>query len=62
MWRWRHVVWTCGVLLLPVLLTTLLHMLFVGSVRYRVPVMPMVMVLSAAGVAALIRALSTRRS
>ncbi len=35
-------------LLLPVVLTTLMHMMFVGSVRYRVPVMPMVMVLAAA--------------
>jgi hypothetical protein len=37
------------VLLLPVILLTLLHMVFVGSVRYRVPTMPLVMVLSAAG-------------
>ena len=37
------------VLLLPVILVTLLHMVFVGSVRYRVPTMPLVMVLSAAG-------------
>ena len=43
---WREAPWR--LLLLPVVLTTLMHMMFVGSVRYRVPVMPMVMVLAAA--------------
>lgn len=38
-------------LLTPVILTSLMHMFLVGSVRYRVPVMPMVMVLSATGLA-----------
>lgn len=44
----------CGAILLlltPVILTSLMHMFLVGSVRYRVPVMPMVMVLSATGLA-----------
>ncbi len=51
-----------AMLLLPVLAFTLLHTIFVGSVRYRLPVMPMVMVLSAAGVAAMFgRLAATRR-
>ena len=41
------------ILLLPVIAFTALHMVFVGSVRYRVPVMPMVMVLSAMALATL---------
>lgn len=39
------------VLLVPVAAFTLLHMVFVGSVRYRIPLMPFVFVLSAAGLA-----------
>jgi hypothetical protein len=42
--------WRCWLTLLtPVIAVTLLHMVFVGSVRYRVPVMPMVLVVSAVG-------------
>ncbi len=41
-------------LLLPVILVTLMHMVFVGSVRYRLPLMPMVMVLSATGLVHLV--------
>ena len=41
-------------LLLPVVVFTLLHMVFVGSVRYRVPVMPFVCVLAATGLVALV--------
>lgn len=36
-----------GLLLAPVLYFTLLHMVFVGSIRYRVPVMPMLFVAAA---------------
>jgi len=36
--------------LLPIVVITLVHMVFVGSVRYRLSVMPFVMVLSGAGV------------
>jgi hypothetical protein len=49
LWARRRAVRAWLVLLLPVILVTLLHMVFVGSVRYRVPTMPLVMVLSAAG-------------
>jgi len=44
--RVRVLVW----LLLPVVVFTLVHMVFVGSVRYRLPMMPFVMVLSGVGV------------
>jgi 4-amino-4-deoxy-L-arabinose transferase-like glycosyltransferase len=44
--RRRELVWT----LLPVVLLTLTHMVFVGSVRYRVMMMPLVLVLSGAGI------------
>ena len=41
-------------LLLPALYFTALHMVFVGSVRYRLPAMPMIEVLSAIGLAAIL--------
>ncbi|HSW44079.1 MAG TPA: hypothetical protein VLM89_00740 [Phycisphaerae bacterium] len=49
LWSRRRSAAACVTILLPVIVFTLLHMVFIGSVRYRVPVMPMVMVLSAAG-------------
>ncbi len=49
LWARRQKLGACLTLLLPVFVFTILHMVFVGSVRYRVPTMPMVMVLSAAG-------------
>jgi hypothetical protein len=42
-------------LLTPVAAFTALHMVYVGSVRYRVPVMPFIMVLSAAGAWTILR-------
>ncbi len=42
--RWR------GLLLVPVVYFTLVHSLFLGSVRYRVPLMPLVCVFAAVGV------------
>ncbi len=53
-WRYRHHVRCWVLLLLPVVTITLLHTVFVGSVRYRVPLMPLVYVLSASGLVALI--------
>ena len=43
------------ILLLPVVYYALLHMVFVGSVRYRVPVMPLVIIIAAHGLVALMR-------
>jgi hypothetical protein len=42
-------------LLLPIIYFSLVHSLFLGSVRYRVPVMPLVYVFAAAGLAAMLR-------
>jgi hypothetical protein len=39
-----------GWILLPIVVMTTVHMVFVGSVRYRLPMMPFVMVLSGAAV------------
>lgn len=52
---------TRAFLLLPVAYFTLLHMLFVGSVRYRVPVMPYVEVLAAVGVMLIARGIRPKR-
>lgn len=49
LWRLRGYARVWAVLLTPVVAFTLLHMIYVGSVRYRIPLMPMVYVLSAAG-------------
>ncbi len=59
-WRQRHATRAWLVLLLPVVAFTLLHMLFVGSVRYRVPLMPMMEVAAAAGLAGLLSRRSTK--
>ena len=48
-WRCRRSAYRWIVLLTPVVAITCMHMVFVGSVRYRVPVMPFVVVLSGAG-------------
>lgn len=49
-----------ALLLLPAVYFTILHMVYVGSVRYRVPAMPAIYVLSAAAFASA-RALQARR-
>jgi hypothetical protein len=48
-WVHRRAVLAWFVLLCPVAAVTALHMVFVGSVRYRVPILPLIVVLSAAG-------------
>lgn len=40
-----------GILLVPIVYFTCMHAVFIGSVRYRVPVIPLVVVLAAMGVA-----------
>lgn len=50
--RHRREVSRWGLLLLPAVYFTLVHMVFVGSVRYRYPVMPGIMVLAGAALVA----------
>lgn len=61
-WAQRRALAAWAVLLLPVAAFTLLHMVYVGSVRYRLPVMPLVVVLAAAGLAESLAALRGRRT
>ena len=49
-------------LLLPAFYFTALHLLFVGSVRYRLPAMPMIEILSAVGITSLLTDFSAARS
>jgi hypothetical protein len=49
-------------LLVPILYFTALHALFLGSVRYRVPLMPIVCIFAAAGIVTLWRRIGKRRS
>jgi len=60
-WFARRAIAAWFMLLLPVACITLLHMVFVGSVRYRVPLMPMIMVFSAAGVVGLWKRMGSGR-
>ncbi|MCL2330725.1 MAG: hypothetical protein FWC56_05435, partial [Phycisphaerae bacterium] len=53
-WRYRREVRALFALLVPVLTVTALHMIFVGSVRYRIPVMPMLFVLASVGFCSLL--------
>lgn len=39
-WRLRRQGWRLAILVLPVIYLSAVHMVFVGSVRYRVPIMP----------------------
>lgn len=53
-WRtWRHRSMLV-LLLLPAAYFTLIHMVFVGSVRYRLPAMPFIFILAAVGLCALV--------
>ena len=58
-WRRR---WALAVMLLPAVYWTALHGVFVGSVRYRQAAMPMVEVLAAVGLAAVLGWLKVWRS
>ena len=53
---------SAGLLLVPIIYYVLLHMVFVGSVRYRVPVMPLVLVFAGSGIRAALDALGHRLS
>jgi 4-amino-4-deoxy-L-arabinose transferase-like glycosyltransferase len=49
-WRLRRKPALVGLLLLPAVYFTLIHLVFVGSVRYRLPAVPFLFVLAAAGI------------
>jgi len=51
---WRRDLGVCLLLLLPAVYVTGVHAVFVGSIRYRLPVMPLIEVLSAVGLAGLV--------
>lgn len=55
LWWHRYAVRWWVMLLLPAAGFTMLHTVFVASIRYRVPVMPMIMVLSATGMVILLK-------
>jgi len=48
-WRFRSRPWELALLLLPAVYFSLVHCIFVGSVRYRIPAMPFVFLLAANG-------------
>jgi hypothetical protein len=50
-----------GILLVPIVYFSLLHSLFLGSVRYRVPLMPLVCVFAAAGLTSLLQRVNVGR-
>ncbi len=49
LWAWRRRIACCLLLMLPGLYLTGVYMVLVGSIRYRLPAMPMVEILSAVG-------------
>lgn len=51
-----------GVLLIPIIYLTAMHAIFIGSVRYRVPVMPLVCILAAAGIVFLLPSVRFRHN
>lgn len=54
LWFWRRRLSTCLTLLLPAACLSGVYMLFVGSIRYRLPFMPLLELMSAVGVARLL--------
>jgi len=50
LWVNRRAVRQWAMLLLPLIAFTVMHMIFVGSIRYRIPLMPMMIILAATGI------------
>ena len=64
-WSWLNQgkPWTrAALLLLPILYFTLLHGLFVGSIRYRLPVLPLVAILAAHGISVILERFRVARA
>lgn len=59
-WRERDRPWLLALLLLPAAYFTLVHVVFVGSVRYRLPALPFIFLLAAVGFDALIERIRGR--
>ncbi len=59
-WRLRQRVWVIVLLILPAAYITVLHSVFVGSVRYRLPAMPFLELLAAIGIVGLVAAAHRR--
>ena len=51
---WRRCPATLALILLPIVYFTILHSIFIGSVRYRVPLMPLLAMLAAGGACVLL--------
>ncbi len=60
-WRMRRHRAIVGLLLLPAVYFTLIHVVFVGSVRYRLPAVPFLFVLAAAGLCLSLKTGTRRR-
>lgn len=54
-WRLRRDGWTLLFFLTPAIYFSAIHMIFVGSVRYRLPAMPLLMILAVIGAGARLR-------
>lgn len=56
LWKWRRVGESAGWLLLPILYTAAVHLVFLGSIRYRLAVEPFLVLLACWGLAQVTRA------
>jgi 4-amino-4-deoxy-L-arabinose transferase-like glycosyltransferase len=62
LWQLRRRWWTVLLLLAPAIYLSMVHMVFVGSVRYRVPILPILDVLAGVGAFGVWRQLTSGRS
>ena len=56
LWKWRRIREEAGWLLLPIVYTATLHIVFLGSIRYRLAVEPFLVLLGCWGVSQFIQA------
>jgi hypothetical protein len=62
LWQLRRRWWTVLLLLAPAIYLSMVHMVFVGSVRYRVPILPILDVLAGVGAFGVWRRMTSGRS